>query len=202
MQALTMAGNMLAMFAITKIIEGIQYLSTANERYIESQEQIIDEADKNIQKYDDEIQSLEQLQSRLKDAYGNKAALADVSTELNSVIGNTPGLINGEAEAYDIASKKLQEQINYRKELKKLAVEKKVNAEKEIFNNIEVDRTGFDFGIEKFQKYTDYYKKAVDEGGFKYESNEIDPDTGAFITKRCFSIQQQQPALGSNYERC
>jgi hypothetical protein len=47
---------------------------------------------------------LEELQTKLKDAKGNKEELASIQGELNNAIGDTPGLLNGESTAYDTAN--------------------------------------------------------------------------------------------------
>lgn len=108
LKGLAMAGNMIAMWGISKIAEGIEYLTSANERYIESQQEIVDKTKEQIAEYDEEINSLTDLQEKLEDARGNKEKLAELQKDLNKAIGETPGLLNLEAEAYDLANQKIE----------------------------------------------------------------------------------------------
>ena len=173
--ALNTAMTMGISIAISAVIEGIQYLCKANERYINSQKQIIEKTTDNIQKYEDEITSLNTLQSKLKDAKGDKIELAKIQKDLNEVIGNTPGLLNTESNAYELANQKIQDRINRLKELRNLELDKKITAQKEIFNNSKVQNAwGFDH---KFSYFSDH-KIKVSSRNYSNEEyyNYIDDD--------------------------
>ncbi|MCI8370880.1 MAG: hypothetical protein HFI75_00500 [Lachnospiraceae bacterium] len=156
---------------LTSVITGgIQYLLEADDRYLESQQNIIDKANENITRYDEEINSLESLQSKLAATAGDKAELAKISGELNSAIGSTPGLLEGEGNAYDIANKKLRDRIALLKQEKEEAVKDKVNAANEIYKNQEVNNSfGVDVDIRTFRKYQDVYEvyKKIADGSMK-----------------------------------
>ncbi len=183
--ALNTAMTMGISVAISAVIEGIQYLCNANERYIESQKQIIDKTTENIQKYEDEITSLNALQSKLEDAKGDKTELAKIQNELNAAIGNTPELLNTESNAYEVANQKIEDRIERLKELRELELERKITAQKEIFNNSKVSNEwGFDH---KFDYFSDHKLKLTsrnnsDEDFFKY----IDDD----LKNRYVSLQE------------
>ena len=134
MKALSIAGNMLLMWGISKIAEGIEYLTSANERYIESQQEIVDKTKEQIAEYDEEINSLTDLQEKLEDARGNKEKLAELQKDLNKAIGETPGLLNLEAEAYDLANQKIEARIEAYKKLKEQETNSLVDAQKNIYN--------------------------------------------------------------------
>lgn len=149
LKALSMAGNMLFMWGISEVIQltvkGIQYLTGANERLMKSQQDIIDKANENIQKYDDEISSLEKLQSKLEDSKNSKESLAKIQSELNNAIGFTPGLLNNESGAWNAANQKISDRIARLKELRKEELNRKIVAEKKQFDNAEINnKNGID----------------------------------------------------------
>lgn len=149
LHALAMAGNMLLMWGISEVIQltvkGIQYLTSANERLMKAQQDIIDKANENIQKYDDEISSLEKLQSKLEDSKNSKEALAKIQSELNNAIGFTPGLLNNESGAWNAANQKIADRIARLKELRKEELNRKIVAEKKQFDNAEIaNKNGID----------------------------------------------------------
>lgn len=140
--------------AITLFGTAVTIAEKENEKFIESQKELIEKIDDNISKYEEEISSLNSLQSKLQDAKDNKEALASIQGELNSAIGDTPGLLNKESNAYDIANQKINDRIERLKELRKLELEDKVIAQKEIFNNTLVDNAwGIDYKFEHFSKH-------------------------------------------------
>ena len=140
--------------AITLFGTAVTIAEKENEKFIESQKELIEKIDDNISKYEEEISSLNSLQGKLQDAKDNKEALASIQGELNSAIGDTPGLLNEESNAYDIANQKINDRIERLKELRKLELEDKVTAQKEIFNNTLVDNAwGIDYKFEHFSKH-------------------------------------------------
>lgn len=119
--------------AITVASVALQMYRKSQEKYQESLRETISTADENIQKYTDEKNSLLSLQSRLEDAKNDKAKLLSIQDELNKAIGETPGLVQNEGNAYDKASAKIQARIKELDELAKKEAQNKINAQKEIF---------------------------------------------------------------------
>lgn len=143
-----MAGIAVAAFAAVKIYDA---LTESNEEYIAKQQKIVDTAKENIKNYDDEISSLESLQEKLKEAKNNKEELAKIQGDLNNLIGYTPGLLNNESGAYDIANQKIKDRIARIKELRQ--EELKITAQKNIFNNQKIDNTfGRDYKLSHYSK--------------------------------------------------
>lgn len=156
LKGLAIAGNMLAMWGISvvisKVAEGIQYLTSANERYLESQQEIVDKTNEQIAKYDEEIKSLSDLQDSLVEAKGNKEKLAQIQNEINNAIGETPGLLNGNDAAWSVANQKIIDRIALLQKLREEELTKNIQATQNIYNNKEVDN---DWG--KDRKLTDYF---------------------------------------------
>lgn len=124
---------------IALLIKQVYDLSDANKSFIQTQTQISDTADENISKYEQEITTLKSLEKALMSAKGDKESLLSVSSQLNDVIGETPGLITGEADAYYLAKQKL---VDYRIEAEKnlkLAKDSKIAAQRNIFNSNSLD---------------------------------------------------------------
>ena len=145
--------------AITAVTTAITIAEKKNEEYIESQKKLIDKIYENVSKYNDEISSLDSLQEALRDAKGDKEKLASIQGELNKAIGDTPDLLNTESNAYSIANQKIDDRIKRLKELRKLELEDKITAQKEIFNNSTVDNA---WGIDrKFDTFSNH-KMRVD----------------------------------------
>ena len=119
--------------AITVASVALQMYRKSQEKYQESLRETISTADENIQKYTDEKNSLLSLQSRLEDAKNDKAKLLSIQDELNKAIGETPGLVQNEGNAYDKASAKIQARIKELDELAKKEAQNKINTQKEIF---------------------------------------------------------------------
>lgn len=171
--------------AITAVTTAITIAEKKNEEYIESQKELIEKTDENISKYDDEISSLDSLQKALHDAKGDKEKLASIQGELNKTIGDTPGLLNAESEAYNVTNQKIDDRIKRLKELRKLELEDKVTAQKEIFNNSTVDNAwGIDRKFDTFsnhkmnvdrmvgydsQPFTSYVDKDISSGATAIE---------------------------------
>ena len=153
-QALRLALNVGLALGIVSIIKGIQYLCEINERYIKSQQEIIEKSDENVQKYNDEIESLKELQTNLKETKGNKVELSKIQDKLNKTIGDTPRLLDSESNAYNIANQRIKDRIKSLEELKKIELENKITAQKEIFDNSEVENSwGIDHKFDYFSKH-------------------------------------------------
>lgn len=135
----------IGIFGIGKAIDA---LADDWQDEVEAAREALKVNEENIAKYESEIDSLEQLQDKLKEARGNKEALAAIQGELNEAIGETPGLLSGEASAYEAANKKIQDQIKLQKELLKAEQESAVANNTAIFNNNGIKNTLF--GIDSF----------------------------------------------------
>lgn len=146
--------------AIGLLVKGYDKLINKREELARTK---LTELDDEITKYDEEIKSLEALHSKLESAKGDKAELAQIQDELNDVIGETPGLINAESEAYEIANAKLKANIELKKEQLKQAQQEKVNASKELFDNntFEAD-WNFDVTGEQMKTVAESYRKYLD----------------------------------------
>ncbi len=146
LQAATMALNAAVSFGVSFAINGIisliQYLASADKRYLESQQNIIDKSDELIQKNEDEITSLKELQTALKEAGTNKQKLAEISQDLNKSIGDTKGLLNGESEAWDKANLKLKDRIELLDKQNQKALDDKIQAQENIYSNAKISNSG------------------------------------------------------------
>lgn len=109
-KALSIAGNMLAgmaiSFAISKVIEGIEYLATASERAIEKTKELQEEISQISSDYQSERQTLEGLREEydsLTAKIGENGAEASLSADeyeryrdiTSEILGITPKLITG-----------------------------------------------------------------------------------------------------------
>lgn len=109
-KALSIAGNMLAgmaiAFAISKVIEGIEYLATASERAIEKTKELQQEISQISSDYQSERQTLEGLREEydaLTSKIGENGAEASLSADeyeryrdiTSEILGITPKLITG-----------------------------------------------------------------------------------------------------------
>lgn len=184
LETATTALNAIVSMGVSAVIGGITYmiqsLIESDERYLEEQQNIIDEANESIEKYDQEIKSLENLQDKLIATNGNKSELAKLSGELNDIIGKTPGLLTDEGLAYDIANQKLATRIELLKKEREEKVKDKVNAAKNTYDaNLLENNWGFDKNIDVFRKYMDVYEiyKKIADGDLK--KVEIDPQATA-----------------------
>lgn len=144
------------------------------QKEVKAAQDALEKNNENISKYQDEISNLEELHKRLQDAQGDKQKLAAIQGELNSAIGQTKGLLNGEADAYDNATKKLLAQIEAKKELlaqeQQEAVENntKIFEEKGIKNTfLGADWLATDTGGEELREaakmYQESYRKIYNE---------------------------------------
>lgn len=119
------------------------------EKYQENLRDIISAADENIQKYAEEKDTLLSLQDKLDSAKNDKAKLLSIQKDLNKAIGETPGLVEGEGNAYKKASAKIQARIAELDELAKKDAESKIKVQKEIF---ETNTTPYNMAIDDFAK--------------------------------------------------
>ena len=92
--------------------KGIETLQHKNEEAARVSRELADEEVENHQK---QLSSLEELQKKLVSTGGDKQALAQIQNELNDAIGETPGLLNDESNAYEFATKKLWAKIEAEK---------------------------------------------------------------------------------------
>lgn len=139
---------------IGSLIAAFTIAEKKNKEFIESQKELIEKYDENIQKYDDEISSLDALQIKLEESKGNKEALAQIQKELNDAIGKTPGLLDSESNAYDVANQKINDRIKRLEKLRKSELDNKITAQKEIFNNSLVENAwGIDHKFDYFSKH-------------------------------------------------
>lgn len=159
----TISAITMGIFLLDKAIDG---LTTSWEEEIEAAQEAIEVNEENITKYKDEIDSLEELQNKLQEARGDKKALAAIQIELNSAIGATPGLLNGEAAAHEIATQKIKDQIQATKDLLKVEQQSLIDNNTAIFNNngIKKEFLGIDFinpdasGEDMREIIKDYYE--------------------------------------------
>lgn len=145
---------------------GIVLLTKGYDALIGRQEKLartkLEGLDEDISTYDEEIQSLETLQTKLESAKGNKSELAKIQNELNDAIGETAGLLNGEGKAYDIANAKLKANIELKKQQRQQAINDKVSASKDLFDNNVYERSwGVDVSGDKMKDYAETYSSYI-----------------------------------------
>lgn len=143
----------LATAAITGLVKGYDFLIGRKEKLSRSK---IENFNEDITKFDEEIQALEELQTKLISAKGDKSELKKIQAELNAAIGETPELINAESKAYDIANAKLKANIELKKAQKKQSQQNKINNSKDLFNNnvMEID-WHLDLSGKKMREYAE-----------------------------------------------
>lgn len=154
----------IAIGAVAGLVKGYDALIGRQEKLARTK---IEGLNEDISEYDAEISSLEELQTKLESAKGDKTELAKIQTELNKAIGNTPGLLNGESKAWDAANVQIQANIDLLKQQRKEAQQDKVNASKELFDNNtyeadwNFDITGdqMKYVMANYQKYLNAYKE-------------------------------------------
>ena len=145
------------------------------QKQVKTAQEALKANEENIQQYQSELDSLEQLQKKLQEAQGDKKALAAIQGELNNTIGETVGLLNGEAEAYKTATINLQAQINAKKKLIAQEQQEAVNNNKAIFDEkgiqnsfLGIDWLSTDTGNKELKDaakmYQEAYRKAIEEG--------------------------------------
>lgn len=134
----------LAITAVTAVVVGLGVAFEAAEKKArENFEKTINNIEKSaeaISKFDDEIESLESLQSKLVDAQGDHKKLANIYDELNSKVGTSINLLNGEAAAYEAVSLKLKDQILATKKLRDEEFKEKLEQAKNGFNTQKAKR--------------------------------------------------------------
>ncbi|WP_249312104.1 peptidoglycan DD-metalloendopeptidase family protein [Congzhengia minquanensis] len=107
-------------------------------------------ADEEVENRQEQLSSLEELQKKLVSTGGDKQALAQIQNELNDAIGETPGLLNDESNAYESATKKLWAKIEAEKAALKVSKMRQKEAARDQFNS-NVGNTSynpFDFSAE------------------------------------------------------
>ena len=152
----------LTIAAIGLLRKGYDSIITSKERLADTKLEGLDDEISNL---DAEIQSLETLQGKLKDAKGDKAELAQIQNELNDAIGDTPGLLNGEGKAYDVANAKLKAYIESKKQERDAVKQNKIDASKEKFDNNAYEADGwfgFDATAERMREWAKMYQGFVD----------------------------------------
>lgn len=135
----------------TVVISVIGLLTKSYDTLIGKQEALartkIKDSDKDIAKYNEEISALEELQTKLEATKGNKSELSAIYEQLNNVIGETVGLLDGEGKAYDIANAKLKANIALKEKQREQAKKEKAQASTDLFNNnvLETEFLGADW---------------------------------------------------------
>jgi RNase H-fold protein (predicted Holliday junction resolvase) len=131
LSALNINPVILAITAVTAVVVGLGVAFEAAEKKArENFEKIINNIEKSaeaISKFDDEIESLESLQSKLADAQGDHKKLASIYDELNRKVGASINLLKGEETAYAAVSLKLKDQIALTKKLREEELKNKIN---------------------------------------------------------------------------
>lgn len=131
---------------LTLAIAGVTALCGVYDNLLGKRKKLAEEKIKtlneDISKIDEEISSLESLQAKLEDAKGDKSKLAQIQAELNDAIGDTPGLLNAEGKAYEIANAKLKANIELQKQQRKQLQQDKVKANADLFYNNPLKLTG------------------------------------------------------------
>ena len=156
--------------AVAGIAAVVTSATDAWQKQVEAAQEAIKVNEENIANYQNEIDSLEALQEKLQNAKGDKEALAAIQEELNEAIGATPGLINGEASAYEAATQKIKDQIAATKELLETQRQELVDNNSAIFNAYGAKQSflGIDWlvpdtsGAHMRKIINDYYKKYND----------------------------------------
>lgn len=162
----TLATNPLTWIVVG--IAGFSALIKVIDTYIGKQEKLartkLEGLNEDITTYDEEIQSLEALQTKLESAKGNKSELAKIQNELNDAIGETTGLLNGEGKAYEIANAKLKANIELKKQQRQQAAKDKVSASKDLFDgNVYEADWDFDVTGDQMRTVTKEYQKYLKE---------------------------------------
>lgn len=152
----------LATTAITGLVKGYDALIGRQEKLARTN---IEDLDKDITKYDEEIKALEELQSKLESAKGNKSELAHIQNELNDAIGETTGLLNGEGKAYDIANAKLKANIELKKQQREQAQKDRIKEKKNLFddNVYEDGSSWFNTNADSMRLYAQKYQELIKE---------------------------------------
>lgn len=106
-----------ATVAIVAITSAIKALDKAwQDEYKEAQRAASEHADAAA-KYQSEIDALEELKRKLRDAHGSKTKLADIYEDLNKKVSVSSELLKGEERAYKSVNAQLAAQIEYNRQL-------------------------------------------------------------------------------------
>lgn len=127
-----------AIASIGLLVKGYDALIGKQEKL---SRQKIEGLDEDITRLDEEIKSLEELQSKLENAKGSRYELSQIQSELNDAIGETPGLLNGESKAWDVANAKLKANLELKKQQREQSQRDRVDASKDLYdsNSMEID---------------------------------------------------------------
>lgn len=151
LSALNVNPVILAITAVTAVVVGLGVAFEAAEKKArENFEKIINNIEKSaeaISKFDDEIESLESLQSKLTDAQGDHKKLASIYDELNRKVGASINLLKGEETAYAAVSLKLEDQIALTKKLRDEELKSKIDQAKLGFESHVMKRSKNAFGL-------------------------------------------------------
>lgn len=144
-------GGLLTLLSIVGygIYSWISSLDSWEDKIKDLKDKIADNKEE-IRSYQEEIDVLEDLQKRLRDAYGDKAKLASIYNELNNKIRVSTDLVNGEEEAYRKANQRLQDRIEMIEDLRNKALESEIKNSSDLFNTNKIKREviGVDWLIE------------------------------------------------------
>lgn len=148
MKALAVAGNMAAMWAITKGIElaisAIDKYIVTNEERLKQQEEIISKLQEEISAHESKINSLEDLQEKIKETNGEQSKMLALSEDINNVLGEGQSKILEQADAYAVLSEQISRAIEQEIEYQNRANLLKRNAEYAAAGYVTVtDTTGF-----------------------------------------------------------
>lgn len=169
MKGLAIAGNMLAMLAITK---GIELLSSAiddfietNEEYIKKQDEIISKSTEEINSIENQITSLKELKEKLDDAKDSKVALTNLKDDVADALDTATSNLLDQAKGWDIVNAKIQANIDLLKEEAKASEIEQKDAILNRFNARKVDvDNGQNVTLSDIQSYTATYNPNKDYG--------------------------------------
>lgn len=151
LKGLALVGNMFVSWAVMWAVgEAIQFITetideaiVTAEEYFEQQQEIISKAEETISSTEARIKSLESLQEQIKETNGSQAELLELSSEINSVLGDGASKILNQANAYAVLNAQLEHQIELEKEEQKEAKNEKKDAHFELAKNTTVTDTRY-----------------------------------------------------------
>lgn len=189
----------LAIASIGLLVKAFDNLSSSAIKVSEANKKI-EESEKNISNLDKEISEMESLSSQLEKAKGDKAALSSIQKELNGVIGETPGLINGENKAYEDATLRINALIAAKKELRKQEAEGIINAKKGKYNYSSIENSyGLDPTPEASREEIRFSRAYQDVEAYKAEKGKA-PFAGEDRKKYFDELEKILQKYGYNYE--
>lgn len=189
----------LAIASIGLLVKAFDNLSSSAIKVSEANKKI-EESEKNISNLDKEISEMESLSSQLEKAKGDKAALSSIQKELNGVIGETPGLINGENKAYEDATLRINALIAAKKELRKQEAEGIIDAKKGKYNYSSIENSyGLDPTPEASREEIRFSRAYQDVGAYKAEKGKA-PFAGEDRKKYFDELEKILQKYGYNYE--